>query len=75
MMVFQADKSQLENAFDVLKQQAASTFDNWDDPVQRRFYEQFINALPKEFFAFINELNNLDRSFELAEERINNLLQ
>lgn len=72
-MSFQPDKSQLECSFDVLKQQASSTFENWDDPIQRRFYDQFINSLPKEFLAFINELNKLDQSFESAEQHINDL--
>ena len=72
-MSFQPDISQLESSFDVLKQQASSTFENWDDPIQRRFYEQFINSLPKEVLAYINELNKLDKSFETAEQHINNL--
>jgi hypothetical protein len=74
-MSFQPNKSQLESSFDVLKQQASSTFENWDDPVQRRFYEQFINSLPRDFFAFIAELNKLDKSFESAEQQISNLQQ
>ena len=72
-MSFQPDKSQLKSSFDVLKQQASSTFENWDDPIQRRFYEQFINSLPKEFLTYINELNKLDKSFETAEQHINDL--
>ena len=74
-MSFQSDKSKLESEFDVLKQQASSTVESWDDQVQRRFYEQFVNSLPKDFFAFINELNKLDKSFESAEQQINNLRQ
>jgi len=74
-MSFQSNKLQLESSFDVLKQQASSTFEDWDDPVQRRFYEQFINSLPRDFFSFINELNKLDKSFESAEQQINNLQQ
>jgi|GEM_PF-3081684 len=72
-MSFQSDKSKLENEFDVLKQQASSTVESWDDPVQRRFYEQFVNSLPKEFHTYINELVKLDKSFEKAEQTINNL--
>ncbi|MSP64952.1 MAG: hypothetical protein EXR16_04920 [Bacteroidetes bacterium] len=72
-MSFQPDKSQLESSFAVLKQQASSTFENWDDPIQRRFYEQFINSLPQEVLAYINELNKLDKSFETAEQHINDL--
>lgn len=72
-MSFQSDKANLESAFDVLKQQSASTFENWDDPVQRRFYEQFINSLPKEFHAYTSELSKLDKSFEKAELTINGL--
>jgi len=72
-MSFQSDKSKLKSEFDVLKQQASSTFESWDDPVQRRFYEQFVNSLPKEFYAYINELAKLDKSFEKAEQTINNL--
>jgi flagellar biosynthesis chaperone FliJ len=74
-MSFQSDKANLESAFDVLKQQWASTFENWDDPVQRRFYEQFINSLPKEFYDYITALSKLDKSFEKAEQTINNLQQ
>lgn len=74
-MSFQPNKLQLESSFDVLKQQASSTFEDWDDPVQRRFYEQFINSLPRDFFSFINELNKLDKSFESAEQQINSLQQ
>jgi len=74
-MSFQSDKSKLESEFDVLKQQASSTFEDWDDPVQRRFYEQFINSLPRDFFSFIHELNKLDKSFESAEQQIYKLQQ
>lgn len=74
-MSFQSNKANLESEFDVLKQQSASTFENWDDPVQRRFYEQFINSLPKEFYSFITELLKLDKSFEKAEQTINGLQQ
>jgi len=72
-MSFQPDKLKLENDFDVLKQQASSTSENWDDSVQRRFYEQFIDSLPKQFKAYIDELNKLDRAFDSAEQRISNL--
>lgn len=74
-MSFQSNKTNLESAFDVLKQQSSSTSENWDDPIQRRFYEQFINSLPKEFHAYISELSKLDKSFENAEQSINNLQQ
>jgi hypothetical protein len=74
-MSFQSNKSELENSFDVLKQKSSSTSENWDDPVQRRFYEQFINSLPKEFHAYITALSKLDKSFENAEQSINNLQQ
>lgn len=74
-MSFQSNKTYLESAFDVLKQQSASTFENWDDPIQRRFYEQFINSLPKEVHAYLIELSKIDKSFEKAEQTINNLQQ
>jgi hypothetical protein len=74
-MSFQPDKSKLENEFDVLKQQASSTCESWDDPVQRRFYEQFVNSLPKEFVVYTNAINKLDKLFETAEQHINNLQQ
>lgn len=74
-MSFQSNKTYLESAFDVLKQQSASTFESWDDPVQRRFYEQFINSLPKEVHAYLIELSKIDKSFEKAEQTINNLQQ
>ena len=72
-MSFQPDKSQLENAFAVLNQQASLTNEEWKDSVQERFYEQFINSLPKEFFAFIKELDKLDKTFERAVQSINEL--
>ncbi len=72
-MSFQHDKSQLESSFDVLKQQASSSSEDWSDPVQKRFYEQFINPLPKLFLEYINELNKLDKSFEKAEQNISSL--
>ena len=72
-MSFQPDKSRLESSFDVLKQQASSTNDGWKDSVQEKFYRQFIDSLPQEFRAYINELNKLDKSFETAEQHINNL--
>jgi hypothetical protein len=72
-MSFQPDKSELESKFDVLKQQASLTMESWNDLVQRRFYKQFIDTLPKEFFAYISSLNKLDKSFETAEQHINNL--
>lgn len=74
-MSFQSDKANLESVFDVLKQQSASTSENWKDQVQERFYEQFINSLPKEFRAYITELSKIDNSFEKAEQTINNLQQ
>ena len=73
-MNFQSEKTQLETEFDVLNQQISETSENWDDPVQRRFYEQFINSLPKQFHAYIEELNKMDKTFEKAEENIQNLL-
>jgi len=72
-MSFQQEKSELESQYDVLKQQASTTMESWDDPVQRRFYEQFVNSLPKEFFAYTSSLNKLDKSFETAEQHIYNL--
>lgn len=72
-MSFQSDKSKLESEFDVLKKQASSTVESWDDPVQRRFYEQFVNSLPKDFYAYTNELIKLDKAFERGEQEISNL--
>ena len=74
-MSFQPDKLQLESSFDVLKQQTSLTSENWVDPVQRRFYDQFINSLPKEFLTFMTSLEKLDKSFEIAEQHINDLQQ
>lgn len=74
-MSFQSDKSQLENAFAVLKQQSSLTNEEWKDSVQERFYEQFIVSLPKEFYSYINALSKLDKSFEFAEQNINYLQQ
>jgi hypothetical protein len=72
-MNFQGDKANIESAFDVLKQQSATTFENWDDPVQRRFYEQFINFLPRDVLTYLTELSKIDKSFDRAEQIINTL--
>jgi len=73
-MSFQPDKSHLENAFTLLKQQASQTNEEWKDSVQERFYNQFIHTLPSEFFAFIKELDKLDHIFEKTEKDINDLI-
>jgi len=72
-MSFQSNRTYIESAFDVLKQQSVSTSENWDDPVQRRYYEQFINFLPKEVHTYLTELSKIDKSFEKVEQTINNL--
>ncbi len=72
-MSFQLDIANLKNQYDVLRQQSSSTMENWNDPVQRRFYDQFISTLPSEVMAFLNALNKLDSSFENAEQKINEL--
>jgi hypothetical protein len=72
-MSLQVEKQQLENEFSILSQQASQTSEAWNDPVQRRFYDQFINNMPKEFAHFINELHKLDTSFENAERVIASL--
>jgi len=72
-MNFQIDKSKLENDFAILKQQANQTNEAWKDSVQERFYDQFINSLPKEFNYYINALNKLDKLFDSAEHKISDL--
>jgi hypothetical protein len=72
-MSFQADISQLESAFIGLKQRTGATTESWNDQVQKRFYEQFIDTLPKEFAAFTDALNRLDKILEVAEQRIRSL--
>jgi hypothetical protein len=72
-MSFQPDKTLLKSAFAELTQQASSTTESWGDPVQRRFYGQFIDSLPREFMAFINAVDKLDKSFERAEQNISGL--
>jgi len=72
-MNFQIDKSKLENDFAILKQQANQTNEAWKDSVQERFYDQFINSLPKEFNNYINALNKLDKLFDSAEHKISDL--
>jgi hypothetical protein len=73
-MNFQSDQHQLERAFDVLKQQTYETSENWKDSVQKRFYDQFIDTLPKEFSNYINSLIKLDKSFETSKHHIDSLL-
>jgi len=72
---FYSEKSKLESEFNILNLQATSTNESWNDLVQNRFYEQFINGLPKDFNSFINELVKLEQSFEKAENTINGLME
>ena len=73
-MSFQANISQLANSFVVLKQQVSQTNEAWQDPVQERFFEQFLNWLPKEFESIISELEKLNNSFERAEQNIKEII-
>ncbi len=64
----------LENEFSILQKQASETSEIWTDTVQKRYYDQFINNLPKEFEIYNIELRNLDLTIETAEQAIENLL-
>jgi|AntRauTorcE11898_2_1112593.scaffolds.fasta_scaffold155947_2 hypothetical protein len=72
-MSFKSNKTHLKNAFNILKRQSASTSEKWKDSVQRKFYKEFINPLPKEFHSYMEELSTLEKSFEKAERTIDNL--
>jgi len=74
-MSFQPEIANLKNEYDFLNQQASATKEGWNDLVQRRFYQEFIDSLPKEFNTYINELTKLDNSFITAEKNIYNLLE
>ncbi len=72
-MSFNQNKSELSISFDILKQQANSTSECWTDIIQQKFYTQYIHVVPSEFFAYLNALEQIDKSFEIGEENINNL--
>ena len=72
-MIFRNNIIQLEDAFKVLNQQSLSTSEMWNDPVKKKFYEQFIDSLPTEINECISILYNIDSTFEKAEQIINDL--
>lgn len=72
-MSFKSNITNIESALVLLKQQASTTSENWDDIVQERYYKQFINSLPKEVLTYLTELSKIDKSLEKAEQTINNL--
>lgn len=74
-MNFKSNKIYIENTFDALRRQSRATLENWNDPVQKRFYDVFINKLPEEVDLYLTELSKMDKLFEKAEEKISNLLK
>ena len=72
-MSLQPKISEIKSDFSVLKQEGVSTSENWNDSVQNKFYEQFIDSLPKEFNNYIKSLDKLDKTFELSERVIDEL--
>lgn len=72
-MSLQQNLAEIENILAVLKQQSISTSNNWNDPVQVKFYEQFIDSLPNEVINYIKSLDNLNKEFESTERIINDL--
>ena len=51
-----------------------STTESWKASVHERFYEQFVNSLPKEVDNYLKELNKLDKSFNSADLHINEFI-
>ena len=72
-MSLQPKISVFKSDFSVLKQQGVSTSENWNDSVQKKFYEQFIDYLPKKFNNYIKSLDKLDKTFKLSERVIDEL--
>ena len=72
-MNFKPKISEIKSDFSVLKHQISLTSENWNDPVQKKYYKQFLDSLPKEFNNYIKSLEELDITFELAEKIIENL--
>lgn len=72
-MSFQKNKINLEKAFHLLQQQSRSTSESWNDPVQKRFYEQFIDSIPQEFNVYLSQLSELEKLFENTEYTIKEL--
>lgn len=70
-MNFQLEIVHLTEVYSVLKRQADSTKGKWTDSVQKRFYEQYLDSLDKEFQNHLSELQKLDATFNKAEQMIN----
>lgn len=69
-MSIQAAQMSMGNEFEILKHKIAQTSEAWNDPVQRKFYAQFLDNLPKEFQHYMAALTELNEAFEDAERVI-----
>lgn len=72
-MSIQSTQLSMENEFKVLKDRISQTSEAWDDPVQKKFYGQFLDNIPKEFQHYMAVLTKLDEIFDRAERRIQKL--
>jgi hypothetical protein len=68
-----SDIEQLQRQFDLMKRQALLTQGSWDDPVQAKFYEQFIWSLEVEFKRYLETFIELERNVANIEKNINDL--
>ena len=72
-MALQTQYARLETNCAVLKQQMSLTFESWDDPLRRKYEQEYIEPFFKEFVIFMEALSKLDASLKAAEERIHEL--
>lgn len=64
-MNFSSHISDLENELLRFKRQQDITKALWNDKVQQRFYSEFVEDIPKEFNRYIEELEALDKIFNI----------
>lgn len=73
-MSLQRNIEELKQQFEILKNQASSTEELWNDQVQKRFYQEHIEHIPHEFNQFLDAASKLDTLFDEAEQKIENLI-
>jgi len=62
-----------ENEKKLLYKQFVKTQNNWNDPVQRRFYGEYIREFDKIIPSFISSISELDKIISKAKSAIENL--
>ena len=72
-MDFDSNIQELENEYKHLQLFIARADESWRDSVKAKFFAENLEQLPNEYLEFTSEIQNLESSFERAEQFINNL--